>query len=152
MRARNRTEEVVVSAAWRQGIFAAQARRILMCAAKILWLATMLGLSVGAARAEVELVGVLMDGAKTHVMLRDMAVDWTSDWVAVGGRAREYEVVEYKAQAEVLVLRKAGQTIEVPLRKAAVREGRAVAVGQKRVRLEIAEAGLGQPIATEIAR
>lgn len=129
--------------------------QIFMRAAKSLIF--LLGLGVGVARAEVELVGVMRDGTKTHVLLRDTAAGWASDWVTVGGRARGYELVEYKAQGEVLVLRREGRTIEVPLRKGAVRTGEPAEKGgmaelthPERLRMDITVAGAAEPIVAEL--
>jgi LysM repeat protein len=72
-----------------------------------------------------EFTGVMQNGDRTQIALRDKTADTTSSWLPIGARFRGYTVKSFNAENQTAVLIKEGGEIRLPLVTARVRHGEA---------------------------
>ena len=80
-------------------------------------------LAVMTLRGAPEFVGYWAIGNDTAFAVADSALEEPPRWVQIGSEFAGYRVVEFRAELEVLVLRKRDQSFELQLRKGKVRQG-----------------------------
>jgi len=80
-------------------------------------------LAAVALRGAPEFVGYWAIGNDIAFAVVEPGLEAPPRWVQVGSEFAGYRVVEFRANSEVLVLRKEGQSLELNLRKGRVRQG-----------------------------